>query len=196
MPSNSPHDLPDADPIERTDVALAREAGRYRENPGIRALGGLSELADQPPLIAICALTLAAGLLTRRPRLALAGARMLSSHLVAAGMKAVVKHRVDRTRPHLLVEENRYERGPGEHDEGDYNSFPSGHTAGAVAVARAVVREYPQAAPVAGLLAATVALVQIPRCAHYLSDITVGAAIGWAGEAVVNQAFRLADWRG
>lgn len=179
-----------ANAVEQADVAIAQEAGKYRERPVIRALGGLSELADQPPLITICALTLTAGLVTRRPRLALAGARMLSSHLVATGIKAVVKRSVDRTRPHLLVEENRYERGKGRRNEGDYNSFPSGHTAGAVAVARAVAREYPQAAPAAGVLAATVALVQIPRCAHYLSDITAGAAIGWAAEALTARVFR------
>lgn len=182
-----PPATPDANAIERADVAIAEEAGRYRKHPVVKVLGAVSELADQPPLITICVATLGAGLVTRRPRLALAGARMLSSHLMATGIKAVVKRSVDRTRPHLLVEENRYERGKGTRNEGDYNSFPSGHTAGAVAVARAVSREYPQAAPVAGLVAAVVALVQIPRCAHYLSDITAGATIGWVSEAIASR---------
>lgn len=177
----------DANVIEQADVAIAQKAGEYRDTPVIRAVGAFSELADQPPLIAICALTLATGLATRRPRLAVAGARMLASHLIATGMKAVVKRSIDRTRPSILVEENRYETGKGEHNEHDYNSFPSGHTAGAVAVAQAVTREYPGAAPAAYGLATLVALIQIPRCKHYLSDITVGAAIGWAGELLASR---------
>ena len=172
----------DANVVEQADVAIAQKVGEYRDTPVVKAVGTFAELADQPPLIAICALTLFAGLATRRPRLALAGTRMLASHLLATGMKSVVKKSVDRTRPSILVEENRYQTGKGEHDEPDYNSFPSGHTAGAVAVARAVARDYPGAAPAAYTLAALVALIQIPRCKHYLSDITVGAAIGWVGE--------------
>lgn len=183
----TPDPVADANAIERADVAIAQEAGKLRRNPVVRAVGALSELADQPPLIAICALTLGTGLVTRRPRLALAGARMLAAELMATGMKAVVKRAVDRTRPQLLVDENRYETGPGRHYEGDYNSFPSGHTAGAVAVARAVSREYPRAAPVAGTLALAVALVQLPRCKHYLSDTAAGALIGWAAEAAASR---------
>lgn len=173
--------------IELADVVIAQKAGEYRNTPVVKALGTFSELADQPPLIAICTLTLVTGLVTRRPRLALAGARMLSSHLIATGMKAAVKKSVDRTRPLILVEENRYATGKGEHNEHDYNSFPSGHTAGALAVARAVSRDYPRAAPVAYSLTALVALVQIPRAKHYLSDIAVGAAIGWVGELVASR---------
>jgi membrane-associated phospholipid phosphatase len=177
----------DANAIEQADVAIAQKAGEYRDTPVVKALGTFSELADQPPLITICALTLATGLVTRQPRLALAGARMLASHLAATGMKAVVKKSIDRTRPNILLEENRYETGKGRHNESDYNSFPSGHTAGAVAVARAVVRDYPSSAPAAYSLATLVALIQIPRCKHYLSDITVGAAIGWVAEAIASR---------
>lgn len=188
--SEVPAPAKDASAIEKADAIITQEAAEYRDNPLVRALGTLGELADQPPLITICAATLGAGLLTGRPRLAAAGARMVSAHLVATGMKAIVKRSVDRTRPSLLVDENRYESGPGEHNEGDYNSFPSGHTAGAVAVARAVSRAYPQATLPAGLIAAAVALVQIPRCKHYLSDITVGAVIGWIGEAAASELIR------
>ncbi|TCD04793.1 phosphatase PAP2 family protein [Erythrobacteraceae bacterium CFH 75059] len=179
----------DANAVEQLDVAIAQKAGEYRRTPVIRVLGTMSEVADQPPLIAICAATLAAGLATGRPKLARTGARMLAAHLLATGMKAVIKKSVDRTRPHLLVEENRYESGKGQRNEGPYNSFPSGHTAGAVAVARAVAHEYPAAAPAAGALATAIALVQIPRCAHYVSDITAGAIIGWIAEATVTRGF-------
>jgi hypothetical protein len=41
----------------------------------------------------------------------------------------------------------------------------------------------------ANAIAVSVALVQIPRGAHYVSDVAAGAAIGLAAEAVVNAAF-------
>lgn len=172
--------------VEQADVAAARAASEYRETPVVRVLGKLGDLADQPPLATLSLATLAAGLLTRRPRLALAGLRMVAAHAAATGAKAVIKRGVDRTRPHVLVDEGRYETGAGEHNHSDYNSFPSGHTAGAVAVARAVSRTYPGAAPVAGVLAAIAALVQIPRCRHYPSDVTAGALIGWGSEAATS----------
>lgn len=172
--------------VEEVDVAAAQAASNYREKPVVRALGKLGDLADQPPLVAFSLATLAAGLLSRRPTLALAGLRMVAAHAAATGAKAVVKRTVDRTRPHVLVEEGRYETGAGEHNHSDYNSFPSGHTAGAVAVARAVSRTYPRAAPAAGVLAAIAALIQIPRCRHYPSDVTAGALIGWGSEAATS----------
>lgn len=174
--------------VEQADIEIAEQAAHWREEPAVRALGGLSELADQPPLIAFSAATLLAGLAFRDARLSRAGARMLAAHLLATAIKGQVKRRVDRTRPFVLAEERRYEITKGRHNEGKYNSFPSGHTAGAVAVAQAVAREYKPAALPARLLAAAVALIQIPRCAHYPSDIGVGAAIGLAAEKCVDLA--------
>jgi membrane-associated phospholipid phosphatase len=184
-----PHGAPDiVRQIERADIEVAEQAAEWRGNPVVRALGKVSELADQPPLITLSAVTLLAGLALRDARLARGGARMLASHLLATQIKSQVKHRVDRTRPFVLAEERRYEIAEGKHDEGKYNSFPSGHTAGAVAVAQAVAREYPAAALPARLLAAAVALIQIPRCAHFPSDIGVGAAIGLGAEKLVDLA--------
>ena len=186
-----PHDAPEAArQLEQADIEVAEQAAKWRDNPAVRALGKLSELADQPPMIALSAATLLAGLGFREPRLARAGARMLAAHLLATAIKGQVKQRVDRTRPFVLADERRYKIGKGEHDEGKYNSFPSGHTAGAVAVAQAVAREYPAAAIPVRLLALAVALIQIPRCAHFPSDIGVGAAIGLGAEKLVDLAAR------
>lgn len=186
-----------AETIEDADLAVAEAAIPLRDKPVIRLLGEASEIADQPPMIAICAATLASGLVLRNPRLARAGARMLASHLLATGAKAVVKRSVDRTRPHVMVEENRYERGAGRRNEGKFNSFPSGHTAGALAVANALAREYPRYAIPARLAAAAIAAIQIPRCAHYPSDIAAGAAIGAGAETIVDRLLaRALGWRG
>ncbi|NIJ20003.1 membrane-associated phospholipid phosphatase [Sphingomonas naasensis] len=156
-------------------------------------LGIASELADQPPLIGICLATIGSGAALRRPRLLRAGLRMLASALVATAAKAVIKHHVDRTRPRKMLRDGRYALradGKGSKDEGPWNSFPSGHTAGAVAVGRAVTREYPAALPATGLAMATVGLIQLPRGKHFASDVLAGAMIGALSEALVNAAAR------
>ena len=65
--------------------------------------------------------------------------------------------------------------------------FPSGHTAGAVAVARACARHYPPARAPAYAWAAGVAAAQVPRCAHYPSDVAGGALVGLAAEAAADR---------
>ena len=184
-----------ASKAERIDAALSKELVGYRDNPVVRIVGAASEAADQPPLIALCLATATAGAALRRPNLLRAGLRMLASEVVATGVKSVIKRHVNRTRPHKMLRDGRYSLhtdGKGSKDEGPWNSFPSGHTAGAVAVARAVTREYPAAMPAAGLAAILVALVQLPRGKHFASDVLAGAVIGWASEAMVNVAMRRA----
>jgi membrane-associated phospholipid phosphatase len=114
------------------------------------------------------------------------GARMLGSLVLATLIKTGLKHVVARTRPNVLLEEGRYEVRPLGPADGSWHSFPSGHTAGSVAVARAVGRMYPQARTIAYGAAAAIALVQIPRGAHYLTDVAAGALVGVAAEAAVN----------
>ena len=171
--------------IEQADLALAGKAGKLRKHPVVEALGTVSEMADQPPLIALSVATAITGLVLRRPTIAVAGLRMLSAHVLATAIKTRVKRTVDRTRPYVLTEEGDYaiERG-GSHDP-RLNSFPSGHTAGAVAVAEAVARTFPKGGWLARSWAVAIAAIQIPRCAHYPSDIAAGAAIGLAGDRLV-----------
>lgn len=183
-----------ASPIEQGDVMLEQAVAHWRESPAMRFAAQAAELADQPPLFAICASTIGAGLLLRRPRLVRAGLRMLATEMVATGLKAAVKHRVARTRPHKARAHGRqvlHADPDGDKDVGPWNSFPSGHTAGAVGVARAVAREYPQAAPFAAAAALGLALVQVPSGSHYPSDVAAGAALGLAAEALVDHGVRL-----
>jgi membrane-associated phospholipid phosphatase len=91
----------------------------------------------------------------------------------------------------VLLEEGRYEVEPFGPDEGEWHSFPSGHTAGSVAVARAVGRVYPQARTAVYGGAAAVALIQIPRGAHYPADVAAGTVVGLVAEAAIN---RVADY--
>ena len=180
-----------ASKVERIDAAIAAAAVRHRENPVVKAVGVLSDASDQPPLIAASAATLAAGLLLRQPRIARVGFRMLASEMVATGIKAVIKRYVARTRPHKMLEDGRYQLhrdGKAQKNEGPWNSFPSGHTAGAVAVARAFSREYPAASNSAAVLATAVGVVQLPQGTHFSSDVAAGAAVGLVAEGIVDWA--------
>jgi membrane-associated phospholipid phosphatase len=113
---------------------------------------------------------------------------MLGSLVLATWIKTGLKRLVARTRPNVLLDEGQYELEPFGPDEGSWHSFPSGHTAGSVAAARAVGRAYPQARTAAYAGAAAVALVQIPRGAHYPADVVVGAVVGIIAEATINGA--------
>lgn len=166
----------------KADTEATHDVAQNRDTLLVRMAGGASEVADQPPLIAISAATLATGLVLRRPVLARTGARMLTAHLIATGIKSVVKRSVVRARPNHAEKIGKPVFEPGQKDTPPLNSFPSGHTAGAVAVANAVARE----APLTGLAtqgaAGVIAALQPPRGTHYISDVVVGGAIGWVSE--------------
>ncbi|WP_106640788.1 phosphatase PAP2 family protein [Allosphingosinicella vermicomposti] len=178
--------------IEKADVAVAKALVPHQDHPVMRTIAAIADIGDQPPLQALSWSVLAAGLVTRKPRLAKAGARMIVAHLFATVAKDMVKHRVDRTRPHVL-EERDYEMKKGKRKDRELTSFPSGHTAGAVAVAQAFARAYPEYRTPALGAAGVVALAQIPRCAHYPTDVGAGAAIGVAAEWVVDRLLRIDD---
>lgn len=180
----------DAHPVEQADVAATSKLARWRDRPPVKALGRLSELGDQPPLFALGGVVLAVGLLRRSGREVEAGLRILAAEALATAIKGAVKKRVARTRPHKMLDEGRYRAEAGTPENKQEQSFPSGHTAGAVAVAGALAPVYPRAAvPIFGL-AAAIAAVQPLRGAHYLADVAVGGLIGAVSAVAVNGAAR------
>lgn len=177
-------------PIEKGDIAVAEALTPVSEQPAIKLFGKAGELGDQPPLYMLSGGVIAAGLATGDARTLRAGARMLAAHAVATMIKNVFKRCVDRTRPNLISENDQYESGKGTRFDTEYNSFPSGHTASSIAVARALGREYPGQKDMALGLASSIAGLQVIRGKHYLSDIAAGVAIGIAAEAAVDGLFR------
>src|SRR4028119_1331644 len=172
---------------EDVDVAVATHLASHRDHPLMRGLGTMSEVGDQPPLLVLSGAVFAFGILAGNRRATEAGARMLGSLVLATWIKTGVKRLVARTRPNVLLQEGRYEVEPLGPDEGSWHSFPSGHTAGSVAVSRAAARIYPVAATAAYTAAAAIALVQIPRGAHYPADVAAGVVVGLAAEAAINR---------
>lgn len=82
-------------------------------------------------------------------------------------------------------------------DRPDSSSFPSGHTAAAVAFTAAVVPSWRAAGMACGVPAALVAVKRVQSGAHYPSDVAAGAAIGllsaWLVRHLPQQALRM--WR-
>lgn len=175
--------------VERADRRLTHEAAAHRDTLPVRAAGFLAEVADQPQLITASVATIAAGLIGRRTDLVRGGTRMLAAHLVATAAKTAIKRSIDRTRPAKAIDEGDHRFAPGDSDDHDQSSFPSGHTAGAVAVARAAAREIDGAAAPAALGVGAIAAIQPIAGNHYLSDVLVGGAIGWLSEALVDAIF-------
>lgn len=175
--------------VEQVDLDLAERAAPARRNPLVKTAGWISELADQPPLISICVATTVIGLFARNRRMTRAGATMLAAELLATQIKTSVKKRVDRTRPAAVDDGRDYQMRSGSSRESEESSFPSGHTAGAVTVARAFARVYPDHRLAAYGSAAGIALIQIPRSKHYLSDLVAGAIVGVAAELAVDAVF-------
>lgn len=172
--------------IEKADVAVSAEAGKLRDRPAVKLLGALSEVADQPPAFTLAAAAAAAGVTLGRPTLAEGGLRALAALTLVTAAKSAIKSVVVRTRPHMLLDHGHYESGVLGPDEGPWNSFPSGHTANAVAVACAIGRVAPQAEGAALAAAIAIGVAQVPRAKHHALDVVAGAALGFAIEAGVN----------
>jgi membrane-associated phospholipid phosphatase len=116
---------------------------------------------------------------------------MLASILLVTALKAPLKLVVARTRPHMLLDQGVHEvrlLGP---NEKPWRSFPSGHTANSVVLARALARYWPEARLPAYALATAVALARVSRGAHYPSDVLAGVLIGVLAETIVDRMFPL-----
>lgn len=180
-----------AEALIEADGAVAEAVEPLRDTPAVKTISTLSEIGDQPQMRLLCTAVIGIGLVQRSPRLTRTGMKMLAAHQLATSAKNFVKMRVDRTRPR--ADRNHAPRLGG-HTQKEVTSFPSGHSAGAAAVARAFAREFPEHKAAAYAGAGAVAIAQVPRCAHYLTDVAAGLALGVAAEAAVDwvvDAFQL-----
>lgn len=179
--------------LRDADVEITEELGEHNGSLPMRALSKLGKLGDQPELRLISAAVIAAGLLARHERLSRAGMRMLAAHELATLAKDFVKERIDRTRPRSARDRNQSEPRPGESKDKERTSFPSGHSAGAFAVAQAFAREFPGQRAPALAAAGLIAIAQIPKRSHYPTDVAAGAILGAASEALVSAVWPATD---
>lgn len=178
--------------VEDVDAALAAKVEPIRETAFGRIITVASKIGDQPPLRVLCGATIAIGLLSAQPRLTRAGLRMIVAHTLATASKNFLKRRIDRTRPTARTAGDDHRVRPGTQAAHEETSFPSGHSAGAMAVGAAFARIFPEYRIGALGGAGVVALAQVPRGSHYLSDVVAGSAIGAASEAALDRLIGLA----
>ncbi|MGI8706409.1 MAG: phosphatase PAP2 family protein [Sphingomicrobium sp.] len=179
--------------VLEADVEITDALGEHNGSLPVKALLKFSKLGDQPELRLISAGLVAAGLAVGNERLSRAGMRMLVAHELATAAKDFVKHRIDRTRPRNARDRRQSKARPGGSTAKEHTSFPSGHSAGAVAVAQAFSREFPGQRAPALAAAGLIALGQIPKSAHYPTDVAAGAILGAASEAVIAIVWPAAD---
>src|SRR5206468_10971288 len=161
----------------RAQTRLRIDAPRLLAAPHLSSKRG-----DQPQRRVISGALLAAGTLAGSDRLVCAAARIVIAHELATLAKDAIKSDVDRKRPRSA--DDRAEKKPrkGKHQSKKMTSFPSGHSAGAIAVARAFSREFPEYGPAAIGCALLIAASLVPRRSHYPTDLAAGLTVGLAAE--------------
>ncbi len=179
-----------AEPLLAVDREARDTFKPYKDTAPVKALAWFGQAGDQLQLRVLCGGVVAVGLLRRDARMVGAGARMLIAHELATLAKKAAKNRVDRWRPRNAGGDKPVKPRKGHSKAKARNSFPSGHSAGAVAVAGAYAAAYPEHRAVALAAGSAVSLVQVPTAAHYPSDVAAGAAIGAASAGVVGLAWR------
>ncbi|MEV4342697.1 phosphatase PAP2 family protein [Streptomyces sp. NPDC049590] len=166
------------------DRKLTRQAASRIPRRPAEALSVVEEAAQGTKLW--CGVTVAlAGLGGRRGRRA--GAAGLAAVAVAQLVSnGVCKPLADRPRP---------PRDWIPHDEVEdrpvSSSFPSGHTAAAVAFAAAAAPSWPLVGALCAVPAAVVAVERVQSGAHYPSDVAAGAVIGLAAAWLTRHSPRL-----
>ena len=165
-----------------------------RRSALVKILGKLSDIGDQPQARTLCCGLIVVGLIRSDRRMAAAGARMLLAHELATICKGAIKHRIDRKRPRSAEDKEEEKPSTGGSRDKEESSFPSGHSAGAMALACAFGAVYPRHQAAALLAGSGVALAQIPRCAHYPTDVGAGVAIGVSANGFVGAASRLTKY--
>ncbi|WP_051132580.1 phosphatase PAP2 family protein [Sphingobium bisphenolivorans] len=184
---------------ERLDVKSIELLRPWLEKPAVKQLGKVGNVADEPPLMLLSAAILIAGVVSHNPKLQRTGLRMGLAHLIAISLKELGKNNVDRTRPDQQLKEGSYHMEAGTSRSARLRSFPSGHTAGALALARAFSREYPRYTKPLLTVAAVVGALQVPRRAHYPGDVVAGGFAGAlaekAADLIIYGAIRLRSKR-
>ncbi|MET9572947.1 phosphatase PAP2 family protein [Streptomyces virginiae] len=149
-----------------------------------RLLPPVEEAVEHTKLWWAAAGVMAAGGGRRGRKAAAAGiTAMALAELLSNG---VVKQLIERRRPpkewipHSDVQ-----------DRPDSSSFPSGHTAAAVAFTAAIAPTWPWAGAACCVPTVMVAVERVHSGAHYPTDVAAGAAIGLAAAALLRATPRL-----
>ncbi|MFF9622769.1 phosphatase PAP2 family protein [Streptomyces griseosporeus] len=157
--------------VREVDRVLTQRAASRVPAGVARVLSAVEESAESTKLWCGAAVVMASWGGWRGRRAAAAGlAALVVAQLASNG---VCKQLADRPRPPAeWIPHDEVEDRP------DSSSFPSGHTAAAVAFTAAVAPSWPVAGAVCAVPAAAVGVQRVQSGAHYPSDVAAGAVIG------------------
>ncbi|MFJ9596767.1 phosphatase PAP2 family protein [Streptomyces virginiae] len=166
------------------DHRLTRRVAAWDSPAARRLLPAVEEAAAHTKLWWAAAVAMAAGGGWRGRKAAAAGVlAMTVAELLANG---VAKQLVERRRPPAeWIPHGDVAERP------DSSSFPSGHTAAAVAFTASVAASWPWAGAACAVPTVLVAVERLHSGAHYPSDVVAGAVVGGAAAALVRRAPRL-----
>jgi membrane-associated phospholipid phosphatase len=126
----------------------------------------------------------------RRSRVVL----LVASALLATGPVELIKRLAGRERPDQCGGQTIF-HGPALWNEGgDYQSFPSGHTASGAAYSGSLSFFYPPLRPVAVGLAVGCGTSRIWKERHFLSDCWAGGFIGFVTAFYLPRVRRVKEW--
>lgn len=168
--------------IQERDLSLFRAVAESNISALDATLPRLSRSANHSALWLAIALALGATGDRQNRRAALRGVLAIAITSATTNLPAKLAFRRPRPDATIVPLARRLRRMPAS------TSFPSGHSASAIAFAVGVGMEQPALAAPLGALSAAVAFSRIYTGAHYPSDVLVGAAIG-AGLATATKKF-------
>jgi undecaprenyl-diphosphatase len=169
------------DQVRDTDRTLTKKAASRVPAGPAKVLSAVEEAAESTKLWCAAAGVMAWRGGARGRRAAVAGiAAVVVAQLVSNGVCKQVTGR--RRPPKEWIPHDEVEDRP------DSSSFPSGHTAAAVAFTGAVAPAWPVAGALCAVPAAAVAVERVQSGAHYPSDVVAGATIGLATAWLVHRA--------
>jgi membrane-associated phospholipid phosphatase len=168
--------------VEKADIELGKKMASKRHHPAVKAAATAGKFGDQGPLYALAAGVLAVGVGSRHRRVTDCGLAMVAAIALADVGKRITQRAGRRTRPHILIDQGRYDADTGGSDDKQEQSFPSGHTACTVAAARTLSRHFPETTAAAGAAAVVIGLSRVAEGKHWPLDVAAGAVIGLAAE--------------
>ena len=167
------------DPVNEVDREISRRVAAWPPSPVDTVMKGLSTAANHSLLWFV----VAAGLSVRRGATRKAAGRgVLAIALASTAANAVCKPLLPRRRP-AAAELPAYQKLPSPPTS---SSFPSGHSASAVAFATAVGLESPRVGLALAPVAAAVSYSRMHVGVHWFSDVAAGALLG-AGMATLTR---------
>ena len=178
------------------DRSIAEAIQNNSNHPLIHSFTWITEFGRADPYLILFSLwTLSARYVFKNKALTMQGSFLLLSIIIPGFLSMILKIIFGRNRICLYFDENLYDF----HwfiiqFNGDYASFPSGHTTTIVGIMLAIILLYPKWIIPFVAFAFTVSISRIFVEAHFLSDILMGMYIGSIVTLLIYFYFEMKGW--